>query len=274
MPRFIWILFLIALSATIPNSVGAQDAFLIVTGKMKLETGKLSGKMEVQKNGSRIRIAELSGNGKFEQKVDKDASYLFIFSQEGYVTKKIEVDTYLKFDRTEDALPFLPFSFEITLFEQYEGVNTVVFNQPVAKIKYNPELDDFDYDTDYSKSIQERMEEAEKDVAEAKKEKEKEVKSEPKPEPTANPEPEIKSDMTVKKEAPPTTPRRRTAPPPPPPVKKKGDNVVVLHSYTVGEMNYPNLNAYGFINFGDGAGRREITKEQFDEYAKIYHSDD
>ena len=29
--------------------------------------------------------------------------------------------------------------------------------------------------------------------------------------------------------------------------------------------------SYGFINFGDGAGPREITKEQFDEYAKKYH---
>ena len=58
---------------------------------------------------------------------------------------------------------------------------------------------------------------------------------------------------------------------PPPPPKKKGENVVVLHSYTVGEMRYPALGAYGFINFGDGAGRREISKEQFDEYAKLYH---
>lgn len=272
MPRFIWILFLLTLTAIVPITAGAQDDFLIVTGKMKLETGKLSAKMEVQKNGSRIRIAELSGNGKFEQKVDKDASYLFIFSQEGYVTKKIDVDTRLKIDRAEDALPFLPFSFEITLFEQYEGVNTVVFNQPVARIKYNPELDDFDYDTDYSKSIQERMEEAEKEVAIAKKEKIAEEKKQEKAEPATSPEPEIKSNISVKKEAPPTTPRRRSAPPLPP-AKKKGENIVVLHSYTVGEMRYPNLNAYGFINFGDGGGRREITKEQFDEYAKIYHSD-
>ena len=75
----------------------------------------------------------------------------------------------------------------------------------------------------------------------------------------------------VKREDPPTTPKRRYQAPPPPPPKKPAANVVVLHSYTVGEMGYPNLSAYGFINFGDGAGRREISKEQFDEYAKQYH---
>ena len=105
---------------------------------------------------------------------------------------------------------------------------------------------------------------------EAIKREEKEAKKVPKEEPPP-PAPVITSTTNVKKEDPPATPRRRYSPPPPPPPKKPGKQIVVLHSYTVGEMGYPNLNAYGFINFGDGAGPREITKEQFDEYAKIYH---
>jgi hypothetical protein len=39
-------------------------------------------------------------------------------------------------------------------FKQYAGVNTVIYNQPVGKIRFNDVLNEFDYDTDYTKSIQ------------------------------------------------------------------------------------------------------------------------
>lgn len=272
-----------------------KENTLIIEGRMDVETGRLDGKMEVLKNGSRVRTSKLSGRGKFEQELDPNANYIFEFSQEGYVTKRIQVDTKIKHDRGPDAYPFLPFKFEVTLFEQYEGVNTVVFNQPVAKIAYDPETDDFTYDTDYSKSISEQIAIAEKETEKAKKVAEKAAKEEekaaqekpkeepkkevvvkedppPREEPVEKKDPPvIKETTTVKKAGPTTTPRRRTSSPPPTPPKRTGSGVVVLHSYTVGELNYPNLNAYGYINFGDGAGNREITKEQFDEYKKIYH---
>lgn len=265
------LLFLFLLSIATVH-LFAQDEGLMIYGKMRVESGRLDGKMEVLKDGSRIRIVDMSGNGKFDHECDLGSVYTFVFSQDGFVTKKIEVNTEVKFDRMPDALPFPGFEFEVTLFEQYEGVNVVAFNQPVAKLKYNPEFDNFDYDTDYTKSIQEQLQEVEKEMEEKKKEIAKEEKREEKEEKKEKTPPaSISSSSTVSREEPPTTPRKRIAPPPPPPPKKSHNNVVVLHSYTVGEMKYPNLNAYGFINFGDGAGRREITKEQFDEYAKKYH---
>ena len=39
-------------------------------------------------------------------------------------------------------------------------MNIVVFNQPVGIIRYEAALDDFDYDTDYTKSIQSQLDEA------------------------------------------------------------------------------------------------------------------
>ena len=50
------------------------------------------------------------------------------------------------------------------LFKQYEGINIVVYSQPVAKIKFNPALDDFDYDVDYTKSILSQLQSAEQEL--------------------------------------------------------------------------------------------------------------
>ena len=263
------LLLMICLSLIFHSMVHGQDKFQVY-GKMKLEKGSLDGRVELFENGSRKSVRKVSGTGKFEFDLDLNKDYVFSFSQDGYVTKKIAITTTVPADRAEYG--FAPFQFQVTLFKQYEGVNFVVFNQPVGKIKYNAEVEDFDYDTDYTKSIQQRLAEVEKEVEKKSKEEDKQAKQKPRKEdlPKNPPHPKITTDTQVKREDPPTTPRRRTTPPPPPPPRKPAENVVVLQAYTVGYMGYPNLSAYGFINFGDGAGRREITKEQFEEYAKIY----
>lgn len=249
-------------------NASAQESF-VVYGKLKLEKGSLDGSIEVLKNGSRDRIKAIKGSGKFEFNLDLNAQYVISFSQSGYVSKKISFDTKVPAERATEG--FMAFQFQVTLFKQYEGINFVVFNQPVGRVHYSEEIGDFDYDTDYTKSIQQQLAEVQKEVDKKQKEEEKiEKKQKEEPAPP-KPTPPIKTETKVTREIPPTTPRRRAAPPPPPPTRPRGDNVVVLHSYTVGEMGFPNLGAYGFINFGDGTGRREITKEQFDEYAKKYH---
>ena len=236
---------------------------------MKLEKGSLDGTVEVLKNGSRERIKKVSGSGKFDFNIELNKDYVISFAQDGYVSKKISFDTKVPSGRNEEG--FIPFQFQVTLFKQYEGINFVVFNQPVGRVHYSEEIGDFDYDTDYTKSIQQQIAEVQKEVDKKEKEEEKLDKKKKEDPPPAAPAPPIKSETVVTKEAPPTTPKKKSVPPPPPPPRPKGDNLVVLHSYTVGEMGFPNLNAYGFINFGDGTGIREITKEQFDEYAKKYH---
>ena len=184
-----------------------QDNF-VVYGKMKLEKGSLDGSIEVLKNGSRDRIKKVSGSGKFEFNFDLNAQYVISFSQDGYVSKKISFDTKVPGGRAEDG--FVAFQFQVTLFKQYEGINFVVFNQPVGHIHYNEQLGDFDFDTDYTKSIQQQIAEVQKQVDKKQKEEEKiEEKKKEKP-PPPKPKPVIKSKTSVRKEAQPTTPRRRS----------------------------------------------------------------
>ena len=166
----------------------AQDK-VEVYGKMKLEKGSLDGKVELFANGSRTSVRKVSGSGKFDFKLEYGNEYVISFSQEGYVTKKIAFNTNVPQDRQEFG--FAPFEFQVTLFKQYEGVNFVVFNQPVAIIKYDEDIGELGYDTDYTKSMQQRLAAVQKEVEKKSKEEDKQekAKAKAKPEPKPKPEP-------------------------------------------------------------------------------------
>src|SRR5690606_36660648 len=85
-----------------------------------------------------------------------------------FVTKKMSFNTRVPADAAANG--FTPFEFAVSLFKQYDGVNTVVFNQPVGVIRYDRTMDDFDYDTDYTKSIQSALDKTMEEVAAKQKE--------------------------------------------------------------------------------------------------------
>ena len=144
--RYLLIMLLFASSLS-----GFGQEGLEMTVKFKVDKGSLEGaKIIITKNSKPYKT--LTPN---RQRIVLDLKfgfeYLFTFIKPGYITKRIAISTKAPAKRMEDG--FLPYAFNITLFKQYDGVNTVVFNQPVGIIRYDPEADDFDYDTDYTKSI-------------------------------------------------------------------------------------------------------------------------
>lgn len=96
-------------------------------------------------------VASLSAKRLFKVRLDYNSEYELDFVKDGYITKSIRVNTGVADDRRK--IGFDPYKIGVRLFKQYEGVNIVIYNQPVAFIRYIPELDEFGYDTDYTKSI-------------------------------------------------------------------------------------------------------------------------
>ncbi len=136
---------------------------LTVSGRIKVENGNLNGaKVLIEKDGQRIKTMEASG--RFEFELDFQAVYIISFTKDDYVTKKLRFDTHVPDERVEFG--FLPFEFVVSIFKQYDGVNTVIFNQPVGMISYSETIDEFDYDTDYTKSIQAQIEEIQEEIEE------------------------------------------------------------------------------------------------------------
>jgi hypothetical protein len=103
----------------------------------------------VKKDGA--TIFTVPGKTYLKIRLEFNNDYVLSFSKPGYITKMIAVNTAVPPERM--AQSFEPYKIGVKLFRQYDGVNIVVFNQPVARIHFNPSIDDFDYDVDYTKSI-------------------------------------------------------------------------------------------------------------------------
>lgn len=149
-------------------AAAAQSGSFTISGRVKVDGGTMDGvKVVVMKNGAKDRVLT-SNLARFTLDLDLNASYILSFEKDGFVTKKLSFDTHAPAEAIANG--FTPFEFAVSIFKQYDDVSTVVFNQPVGMIRYEPSVDDFDYDTDYTKSIQTQLQETLAKVEEKQKE--------------------------------------------------------------------------------------------------------
>jgi hypothetical protein len=142
------------------NVVGQSR--LSIPVKISVVSGDVDGVTVYLNNNTSGEITETPGKSKMNLELILNNDYVITFSKKEYITKRIAINTSMPSQRLAQEL--YPFNFEVVLFPQYEGVNIVVFNQPVAKIFFDPLLDDFDYDTDYTKQIQSALKKAEEQI--------------------------------------------------------------------------------------------------------------
>ncbi|MEZ4721830.1 MAG: hypothetical protein R2813_08155 [Flavobacteriales bacterium] len=148
-------------------ATNAQEKF-VITGRFKVDGGSNSGaQIVLEKDGKKVKTVD--GSSRFEIPLDFQAVYVVSFEKDGYVTKRLRFDTHVPKERAEQG--FFPFDFTVELFEQFDDVNVVVFNQPVGKISYSDLIDEFDYDTDYTQSIQTQIQQVLDEVEQKKEEK-------------------------------------------------------------------------------------------------------
>ncbi|MBK7964988.1 MAG: hypothetical protein IPK10_06680 [Bacteroidetes bacterium] len=96
-------------------------------------------------------VGAFKGQKNMNMRLEYNAEYQLDFTKPGYITKSIHVNTAVPEERRKFG--FDSYKIGVRLFKQYEGVNIAIYNQPVASIRYLPELDEIGYDTDYTKSI-------------------------------------------------------------------------------------------------------------------------
>jgi hypothetical protein len=137
--------------------------FMDIGATVKKDSKKLDGAtVTLFKNGKEQEKTVTSPSGKFNFKLESNADYTIKFSKPGHVSKIVSVSTkgippddIMGFKEGEDIFTFA--GWEISLFEEIPGLNTSILNNPVAKISYNSVARTFDYDKQYSKSIQAQM---------------------------------------------------------------------------------------------------------------------
>lgn len=135
------------------------SARLSVPIDFEVVNGDFKNAMVYMRKGD-VTVATFKGASSMRIRMEYNAEYRLDFTKPGYITKSIKVDTHVSEDRRK--IGFDPYKIGVRLFKQYEGVNIVVYNQPVAFIRFLPEMDEFGYDTDYTKSILSELKETEK----------------------------------------------------------------------------------------------------------------
>jgi hypothetical protein len=140
------------------NSLLQAQGRFTVNGRVKVDGSDLSGaRAVVYKDGVKERTIS-TGLAKFTLDLQLNANYIVSFEKDGYVAKKLSFNTHAPAEAA--AKGFTPFDFAVSLFKQYDDINMVVFNQPVGMIRYDATAGDFDYDTDYTRSIHSQLQEA------------------------------------------------------------------------------------------------------------------
>lgn len=154
-----------------PTQLHAQvQKYVTVDVNFKITDGNLKDAYVVitRANGTSQTMPATSH---FKVDLDFGNTYILSFNKPGYITKKMEINTNVDAERQSQG--FDGFEFTVVLFKQYDNVNIVVFNQPVGRYAFSRMYDDFNFDTDYTKTIQSAVQEAENEL----KKKEKEEKS-------------------------------------------------------------------------------------------------
>ena len=132
----------------------AQQKHFLIPVEFKVENGSTEGSVvKVSKEGN--VLYSLSGKSNMRLQLDFNKNYLISFSKQGFITKSISIETNIPSSRLVKTVQ--PYKIGVVLYKQYEGINIVVYNQPVAKIHFSTILDEFDFDTDYTKSILSNM---------------------------------------------------------------------------------------------------------------------
>ncbi len=105
---------------------------------------------------------KLLPNGTFSSSLKWNKTYYFTFIKKGYVSKVIEFSTLIPQGLNTSTIE--PYFMPVRLFKTFDGVDTVFFEKPVAKIRFNKakqrsngELGDFEHDMDYSLQVKYRI---------------------------------------------------------------------------------------------------------------------
>jgi hypothetical protein len=129
----------------------AQERHVAISGSIKQDRKNLEGvKLTLLKNGRAGQAFTTPSSGKFAMPLDVNSEYILEVYKVGYVTKRIAFNTKVP----DDMQMTWSFDFVVDLFQDLEGLDKAIFVNPVAKVEFNEQFGEFDYDLDYSMEFQ------------------------------------------------------------------------------------------------------------------------
>ncbi len=135
----------------------AQDVELRGVVKDYNTSKKLTGAIvTVYENGTQVEKAITSSSGKFDFQLRFDTQYKIVTSGSGMVAKTILIDTRNIPPEEKEKGGFL-IPMEMTLFDEMEGLDFSIMDEPIGKFFYDPEMNDIIHDAAYTADIQNQI---------------------------------------------------------------------------------------------------------------------
>jgi hypothetical protein len=123
----------------------------VVFGKVSVSEGNVQGtEAKLQYDSSNLPIV-YNEKGEFKCNLNWNQDYLFIFSKTGFIAKSIRFST--KIPENVDLSTIEPYLLLVELSPVMPNVDTAFFENPVGFIKFDPIINDFDFDRDYSLKV-------------------------------------------------------------------------------------------------------------------------
>lgn len=138
---------------------------LVINGYIVIDDASSEGSfLTIYKNNEKLEERNISKKGKFDLKFGLDADYKLSFGKPGYITKIVEINTDVPAEIVESNPDFPPVKLIINLLPETEGVDISIFEQPIAILSYDYELDDFTFDKEYSSKIKDKIAQTEQKI--------------------------------------------------------------------------------------------------------------
>ena len=138
---------------------------LNVNGSLVIDNASSEGaRIVILRNNIELERREIGKKGRFDLKFGLGADYRLFFEKDGYVTKIVNINTDVPDEIVQSNPDFPPVKLIVTLLPHVEGVDLSIFDQAIANLNYNYELDDFTFDKEYSIKIKDRIAKTEQEI--------------------------------------------------------------------------------------------------------------
>jgi hypothetical protein len=138
------------------NSYAQKEKFIQLLGKVKVENGKISNtQINVYLNNNIIQIHQPNKKGKFKFNLPVNNTYTICFSKPGFVEKRIEFNASVPENRISfsDENLFAEYWLQVSISKTSPELEMFLADNLVGKIKFEPEIDDFEHDYQHTKTV-------------------------------------------------------------------------------------------------------------------------
>lgn len=124
-----------------------QNSGLHISGFLRDGRKSISGSLvQLYSQGALLTVNETTISGAFEFNLELNREYLIVFASFGYISKSMLIDTSVR----DKELSQWDYGFNVELFPEIEEMDFTIFQLPVAKITYQLNWGEFDFDNSYT----------------------------------------------------------------------------------------------------------------------------